>query len=69
MCGGWIWVWLIVAFANHKKVQPVDVFGNPMPLTAQQIGAREEQRRQQLITAAVIVAVVAVILIFPAIIH
>ena len=68
-CGGWIWIWLFVALANNKKVQPVDALGNPMPLMAQQIAAREEQRRQQLITVAVLLAVVVVILILSAIIH
>jgi hypothetical protein len=31
-CGGWIWIWLLVALDN-KKVQPVDALGNPIPLT------------------------------------
>jgi hypothetical protein len=31
MCGGWIWVWLIVALANNKRAQPVDAYGNPIP--------------------------------------
>jgi hypothetical protein len=69
LCGGWIWIWLIVAFDNKKKVQPVDALGNPIPLTAQQIAARQEQRRQQLITVAVMAAILMVILILSAIVH
>ena len=68
-CGGWIWIWLLVALANNKKVQPVDAFGNPMPLTAQQIAAKAEQRRQQVILVAVVTAILVVILILSAIIH
>lgn len=26
-CGGWIWIWLIVALANNKRVQTVDAYG------------------------------------------
>jgi hypothetical protein len=31
MCGGWAWIWLIVALVNNKRVQPVDAYGNPIP--------------------------------------
>jgi hypothetical protein len=27
MCGGWIWVWLIVALVNNKHVRSVDAYG------------------------------------------
>ena len=30
-CGGWLWVWLIVAFSNKRRIQPVDVYGNIIP--------------------------------------
>ncbi len=29
-CGGWIWIWLIVALANNKRARPVDAYGNPI---------------------------------------
>jgi hypothetical protein len=70
LCGGWAWIWLLVALSNKKTVQPVDAFGNPMPLTPQQIAAQaEDKRRQQLITWAVLAAVLVVMLILSALIH
>jgi hypothetical protein len=66
-CGGWIWVWLIVALDNKKRVQAIDAYGNPI-VTPQQVAARQEQRRQQLIALAVIAVIVVVIVILSALI-
>jgi hypothetical protein len=28
LCGGWAWIWLIVALSNNRRVQTVDAYGN-----------------------------------------
>ena len=63
MCGGWAWIWLLVALANKKRVQPVDAYGNILPPTPQQLAAQQEQRRQQVITVAVIAGILVLILV------
>lgn len=29
-CGGWAWVWLVIALNNPRKVQTVDAYGRPI---------------------------------------
>ena len=62
MCGGWAWIWLLVALGNKKRVQRVDAYGNILPPTPQ-------QRRQQVITVAVIAGILVLILVLSAVIH
>lgn len=69
LCGGWIWVWLIVAAQNTKRVRPVDAQGNLIyqPSTAQQAAAAEANRRAWMIGAAVLVGLVVLVFIIAAI--
>lgn len=30
MCGGWIWIWLLVAIFDQKTVRTVDAYGRPI---------------------------------------
>lgn len=30
MCGGWAWIWLIIALSNKRQVTPVDAYGRPI---------------------------------------
>jgi hypothetical protein len=29
-CGGWAWIWLVVALDNSRKIQTVDMYGRPI---------------------------------------
>lgn len=69
-CGGWIWVWLIVAAQNNKRIQQVDAYGNVIvwPMTPQQIAAAEANKRAWMIGGAVGVGLMALILIISVVI-
>jgi hypothetical protein len=77
LCGGWAWIWLIVAMANNKRVQTVDAYGNvlarplqPRTPRSPNAGSVMADRAKQFVAEAnedpmlwVVAAVIAVIVI------
>jgi len=61
MCGGWAWIWLIIALSNRREVQTVDAYGNV--ISRPRTGAAGIQWNKQTVWI-VVGAVAAILLLF-----
>lgn len=68
-CGGWVWIWLIVAMQNRQQVRQVDAYGNVIvrPPTPAQVTATEANRRTWAIGAAVFIGLFVALFVILAI--
>jgi hypothetical protein len=67
-CGGWAWVWLIVAIDNKNRVRTVDAYGNVIASadpswTPQELAAAQARARRALVVYGTIVALLVVLAI------
>ena len=64
MCGGWAWVWLVIAASNRRQVQTVDAYGN---VIARRTGGTQWDQQAVWIVIGTIAAIVLLLIILGAI--